>query len=209
MSGSRLPVGSSAMIRRGSWTSARAIAVRCCSPPDSCDGRLLRLGGQPDEGEHAIDRRPDLLARRAGDLEREGHVLPDRLRRQQLEVLEDDPDLAAHLGDLAARQPGEVLAVEDDRAAGRELVADEQLDERRLAGAGRADEEDEVAFGDDQVDVAQGELAVRVLLRHVVEDEDGPFLLGLVAGRPRTRRRIERVALWVGATVTCRLRGRG
>ena len=38
MSGSRLPVGSSAMMSRGSWTSARAIAVRCCSPPDSWAG---------------------------------------------------------------------------------------------------------------------------------------------------------------------------
>ena len=170
------------MIRRGSWTSARAIAVRCCSPPDSCDGRLLRLRRQADEGEHAVDGRPDLLARRAGDLEREGDVLADGLRRQELEVLEDDPDLAPHLGHLATPEPGDVLAVEDDLAAGRQLVADEQLDQRRLAGAGRADEEHEVALGDDQVDVAQGELAVRVRLRHVVEDEDGPFLLGLIAG---------------------------
>ena len=38
MSGSRLPVGSSAMMIRGSWTSARAMAVRCCSPPDSVAG---------------------------------------------------------------------------------------------------------------------------------------------------------------------------
>ncbi len=38
MSGSRLPVGSSAMMRRGSWTRARAIAVRCCSPPESVVG---------------------------------------------------------------------------------------------------------------------------------------------------------------------------
>ena len=30
---SRLPVGSSAINRTGRWTSARAIAVRCCSPP--------------------------------------------------------------------------------------------------------------------------------------------------------------------------------
>ena len=44
------------------------------------------------------------------------------------------------------------------------------------------DEEDEVTLGDDQVDVAQGELAVGVRLRHVVEDEDGTFLLGLIAG---------------------------
>ena len=182
MSGSRLPVGSSAMISRGSWTSARAMAVRCCSPPDSWDGVCFACGGQPDQGQHAIDRRADLLARRAGDLEREGHVLVDRLRRQQLEVLEDDPDLAPHLGHLPAAEPGDVLAVEDDLAAGRELVADEQLDQGRLAGPGRPDEEDEVALGDDQVDVAQGELAVRVRLRHVVQDEDRSFLLGVIAG---------------------------
>ena len=60
MSGSRLPVGSSAMIRRGSWTSARAMAVRCCSPPDSCVGRCSRLGGQPDEREDPVHGRPDL-----------------------------------------------------------------------------------------------------------------------------------------------------
>ena len=38
MTGSRFPVGSSAMMIRGSWTSARAIAVRCCSPPESWVG---------------------------------------------------------------------------------------------------------------------------------------------------------------------------
>ena len=37
--GSRLPVGSSASSSRGALASARAIAVRCCSPPDSCAGR--------------------------------------------------------------------------------------------------------------------------------------------------------------------------
>ena len=35
---SRLPVGSSASTSGGSLASARAIATRCCSPPDSCDG---------------------------------------------------------------------------------------------------------------------------------------------------------------------------
>ena len=78
ISGSRLPVGSSAMIRRGSWTSARAIAVRCCSPPDSWARQLGALGGQADEGEDPVDGRPDLAPRRAGDLERERDVLPDR-----------------------------------------------------------------------------------------------------------------------------------
>ena len=32
---SRLPVGSSAMIRAGRVTSARPIAARCCCPPES------------------------------------------------------------------------------------------------------------------------------------------------------------------------------
>ena len=79
ISGSRLPVGSSAMIRRGSWTRARAIAVRCCSPPESWLGSWLRLGGQPDEGEHPVDGRPDLAPGRAGHLEGERDVLPDAL----------------------------------------------------------------------------------------------------------------------------------
>ena len=35
---SRLPVGSSASRSGGSLASARAIATRCCSPPESCDG---------------------------------------------------------------------------------------------------------------------------------------------------------------------------
>ena len=36
--GSRLPVGSSAIIMRGLFTRARAMATRCCSPPDSSSG---------------------------------------------------------------------------------------------------------------------------------------------------------------------------
>ena len=62
MTGSRLPVGSSAMMIRGSWTRARAIAVRCCSPPDSWVGELLGLRGEPDEREDAVHGRPDLRA---------------------------------------------------------------------------------------------------------------------------------------------------
>src|SRR6185369_13593882 len=38
VAGSRLPVGSSARMRRGRWTSARAIATRCSWPPESVCG---------------------------------------------------------------------------------------------------------------------------------------------------------------------------
>ena len=39
--GSRLPVGSSARRSRGALATARAIATRCCSPPDSSAGRWV------------------------------------------------------------------------------------------------------------------------------------------------------------------------
>ena len=35
---SRFPVGSSASKMAGRFTSARAIATRCCWPPESCEG---------------------------------------------------------------------------------------------------------------------------------------------------------------------------
>ncbi len=38
---SRLPVGSSASSRSGSWTMARAMATRWRSPPESCPGRCV------------------------------------------------------------------------------------------------------------------------------------------------------------------------
>ena len=45
--GSRLPVGSSAMMTLGLLTSARAMATRCCSPPDSSFGSRRPLFSSP------------------------------------------------------------------------------------------------------------------------------------------------------------------
>ena len=44
---SRLPVGSSASTSGGECISARAIATRCCMPPDSSDGRLPLAAARP------------------------------------------------------------------------------------------------------------------------------------------------------------------
>src|SRR5260221_653851 len=44
---SRLPVGSSAMRTNGSFTRARAMATRCCSPPDSSGGYAVPLPARP------------------------------------------------------------------------------------------------------------------------------------------------------------------
>ncbi len=47
VSGSRLPVGSSASSSGGWFTNARAIETRCCSPPDSSSGKLCSLVESP------------------------------------------------------------------------------------------------------------------------------------------------------------------
>jgi hypothetical protein len=62
MSGSRLPVGSSAMKRRGLWTRARAIAVLCCSPPESWLGSWSAWPVRPDDSQDAVHGRCDRLS---------------------------------------------------------------------------------------------------------------------------------------------------
>src|SRR5262245_5417829 len=47
VAGSRFPVGSSASTTAGPATTARAIATRCCSPPESCDGTWSRRASRP------------------------------------------------------------------------------------------------------------------------------------------------------------------
>ena len=47
VSGSRFPVGSSAIIIFGVFSKARAMAMRCCSPPESSCGRLSFLSSMP------------------------------------------------------------------------------------------------------------------------------------------------------------------
>ena len=89
---SSAPVGSSASSRARSPTIARAMATRCCWPPDRSSGK--RSSG-PSMAT-AAQRLGRLLAGRACghavDLEREHHVLDRGERRDQVEPLEDEAD---------------------------------------------------------------------------------------------------------------------
>jgi len=44
--GSRLAAGSSAISSRGRRTSARAMATRCCCPPESASARIIALSAR-------------------------------------------------------------------------------------------------------------------------------------------------------------------
>jgi len=98
---SRLAVGSSARIRAGSFTSARAIDTLCFSPPESFSDR--KSSRPPNPSAPII---PAALAwaaapfgaRHLGD---QRHVFHSRKRGQQVEVLEYEP----HLAKSNIRQP--------------------------------------------------------------------------------------------------------
>src|SRR6185503_2712195 len=97
---------------------------------------------------------------------------------------------------------------EHDVATCRDLVADQQLDQRRLARARRTDEEDEIALGDDQVHLPERDLAIGVLLGDVVQHQDRAVGDGLVAAAfedPAARRARRR---WCWGDGHGRLRGR-
>src|SRR5262245_18569789 len=51
--GSRLAVGSSARITRGNWASARAMATRCCSPPERASARRSARSASPTWLKHS------------------------------------------------------------------------------------------------------------------------------------------------------------
>ena len=102
------------------------------------------------------------------------------------------PILAAQLGDLPARQAREIPTVEDHLAGGRQLVADEQPQERRLAGAGRPDKEDELAFTQAEVHVVEGRLAVRVDLADAAQQRASGGPLPEVAVAASSAQWIER-----------------
>jgi hypothetical protein len=92
-------------------------------------------------------------ARQADDLQRQQHVVEHAAVEQQLLVLEDQPEVAAQVGNGAAPQAREVLAIDHQAAGSRPLDGGDQLDQRRLAGAGMAGDEDHLPGVDLEADI--------------------------------------------------------
>jgi hypothetical protein len=123
------------------------------------------LVGEPDHVEqlacallggglvHAQD-----VDRRLGHVAQGGHV------GEQVEVLEDEADLAAHPSQVlliridqpvAAPHVPEGIAVDRDLPAGRPLQRHQQAQERRLAGAARPDDRELLAPGDVEIELVE------------------------------------------------------
>ena len=105
---------------------------------------MLGALGEPDlveQRERRAARVPD-----AGRRELRLDVLDGGQRRDQVELLEDEAERAQpQLGELVVAELREVAALEQHLAVARAVERAEQLQQRRLAGAARAFERDELA----------------------------------------------------------------
>ena len=118
---SRLPVGSSASSRLGSFARARARATRCCSPPDSRDGAVSALAVMPSSARSSSRRlracRGVAPASRAGSSTLSATVIVDNrlknwnmkptcLRRSTAQAEADSPSTRCPRSQISPRVAG-------------------------------------------------------------------------------------------------------
>ena len=127
-----------------------------------------RLEAHHLEGGHGA--LPALVLADAVHLQPELDVLEHRAVREEREVLKD-----GRRRPLVRRQVDERLAVEQDLAARRELVAADHPQRRRLPAARRAEQDDVLAVVDVQVEVVDGNRAAGEDLPHVDQVEARPL----------------------------------
>ena len=153
ISGARPSEGSSSSSSRGRLISARAIASICCSPPDSVPPRWSMRCFR--SGKSAKTRVEVVVELRAGS----ATVAP--ICRFSSTVMREKDAAAfrrlrdAKPGDLVGRQSRDVAAVEDDRAFAGARIAADRHHQRRLAGAVGADQRDDLAFVDVEIDALE------------------------------------------------------
>ena len=155
-------------------------------------GQLVRVsvaigaGLQADQLEQLVDALADACRLPAQQLRDDGHVVADRLVRKE-------PDLLDHVADAAAqldrRQAHDVLAADGDAPARRLDEPVHHLHAGRLAAAGRADQDADLAGRDGQAQVVDRRRGVgaSVALGDVLEGDDraGGFLHRAIIGSDR------------------------
>ena len=103
------------------------------SPPPDNSREMLRRHGRGRPGRAGVTFRAP-VALHAVEQQRELHVLGDRQRRDEMEELEDEADLAtADPGSLTNGQGGEIAIAEQDASAVGLIEATGEMQQRRLA----------------------------------------------------------------------------
>ena len=139
-SGSSADVTSSKSITCGSIISARAIATRCCWPPESWCGCWSAFSSSPTLASSSRARASASRARHLPDPPRgEREVVDRRQVREEVELLEDDPDALPDRRDVDALAR-DLLALEEDPARLDRLEQVDAAQQRALAAAARPDD---------------------------------------------------------------------
>lgn len=94
----------------------------------------------------------DDVFRGADQFQGEGDVFGNRPRREEVEVLENHADIFAFCPKLGFAHFAQVFVVDDDFAAGRFFQHIDAADEGRFAGTALADDAEDLAVFDGQVD---------------------------------------------------------
>ena len=147
------------------------ISVARWSPCDSAPARMCDLSASPPSPRSSATRaatfaracraEPGSEAIAGRDLDRDANVVGDRELGKDLGDLERARHAAPHA--LVGRERGDVASLEPDRARGRREQAADQVEERRLAGAVRADDRAQFAGLDGQRHVVDGDQAAKAL----------------------------------------------
>ena len=125
------------------------MAVRCISPPESWWTKWPARGVMPTRSSNSSARGRVFAGGLAGEEQGEGHVLQDVHRRQEVEKLENDPEvLPAVAGQrgLVGGVQGEVA--DEEFPGGRAIQAAEEVQQGGFAAAARAGDGGELALGD-------------------------------------------------------------
>lgn len=133
---------------------------------------------QPDLRQQPVRPGLDLLVRKA-TVDEHGHhdVLPCGEGRDQEMVLEHEADgVAAQMRDLGIAERGGILPLDQEPARGRPVEQADDVEQGALARAGRADQREELAVIELEVDVVQHLGLVRLTdvvgLADLLEPED-------------------------------------
>ena len=159
-SGSSPCVGSSQMSRSGSLMRLAATASRAVMPLEK---PAMRIAGDAQQIDGADQRGEARLAHVLGQPEQAGHVVEIGDRRhaaRELRIGGDVADAAAQVGGVGRHEFAEHLGP----AGGRAMQADDEAQQRRLAGAVGAEQTQDAAGFEPQRHVIQGNLAVLVNL---------------------------------------------
>src|SRR5262245_27790953 len=154
-------------------------------------GPVLAAVGEPHDLEELVRGPSSRRNPRAARGRRQLHVLDHVQVRHEVArgALPHEPDpLAAVVGEIVLVEPAEVATLDLDDPRGRPVEPADHVEDRRLARAARADDRDELALGDVEVDAAERhDAGVRdpVDLEHVPE----PDQRAAVGARPLRRDR--------------------